>query len=439
MSMRRRYYWPRMALDCYETVESCERCTAERVNLQRNSEKMQLFTPEGPLEDVAMDLLGELPKTTRGNKYLLVIVDRFSKMVRTVPLSSTGAWNLAKAFTTHWVFIFGPPRTILTDKGTNFTSKFMLEFHRQMGIQPHITTAYHPQTNGQTERFNRTIMAALRKFCADHHKDWDLFTDALTFGYNTHVHTATNMAPFELVLSRPPTLQGIEDTRIPKGHTKTEARELWMKKVAVMVKQARSYLDKTQTRMKEHFDKRLRRRSKNIQQGDYVYVRREKGGKPQGERNKLSKKVDGPFRVKERRQNTTVIHRGKVLEEVNTSRLEKTRKPRGAPEVVLEPESRQGRKRGNRRYVVDRITDHYINPEGYMEFLFKWKFHEEKTWEPSSAPPVLPTFTVTVPARESISPIMWARPELDSQQGYFEGQRGYFEDNRDILRPTRIF
>lgn len=66
------------------------------------------------------------------------------------------------------------------------------------------TTTYHPQTNGQVENFNRTFLSALRKYIGDHPKDWDLFSDAVTFAYNTQIHRTTNMAPFELVLARAP-------------------------------------------------------------------------------------------------------------------------------------------------------------------------------------------------------------------------------------------
>lgn len=207
------------------------RCTEERVSLQANKRELQLFPADKPLDDVAMDLLGELPWTKREYTTFLVIVDRFSKLVRTVPLKRTDSWSLEKVFTTHWVFLFGPPQTILTDNGGNFTSRFMLATHRILGIKAKMTTAYHPQTNGQTERFNRTITAALRKFRADNPTDWDLLADALMFGYNSHVHTPTGMVPFDLVLSRTSPNMGAEHENAQVGRKAKEARFEWLNRL----------------------------------------------------------------------------------------------------------------------------------------------------------------------------------------------------------------
>ena len=89
--------------------------------------------------------------------------------------------------------------------------------------------------------------------------------------------------------------------------------------------------------MKEHFDKRLRKRRKEIKPGGYVLLRREKGGRPEGDRHKLAPRVDGPYRVKKRTDNTAVIERGKVNEEVKTSRLERVKKPKNGTQADQEP------------------------------------------------------------------------------------------------------
>ena len=143
---------------------------------------MQLFTAQEPLEFVAIDILGPLPKTAHGNRFLLVISDRFSKLTRTIPMRTTTALAVAKAFCTHWVFSYGPPRYLLSDNGTQFTAKFFLEVCRELGIAKVFTPAYHPQTNGQVERFNRTILNALRVYVANSQADWDEFTSAITYG-----------------------------------------------------------------------------------------------------------------------------------------------------------------------------------------------------------------------------------------------------------------
>ena len=132
-----------------------------------------MFPAAAPLEDVAMDLLGELVETPQGNKHLLVITDRFTKLVRIAPLRNTRPQNIAKAFLQYWVCVYGAPMTVLTDNRTQLTSKFLLEANLIFAIQELFTTAYHPETNGQTESYNRTILSALRKFVGEHQKSWD--------------------------------------------------------------------------------------------------------------------------------------------------------------------------------------------------------------------------------------------------------------------------
>jgi len=157
-SLMRAYYWPSMTVDTYNTVRNCSDCAKERVRARARNTQLKLFPAAAPLEDVAMDLLGELVTTPRGKKHILVITDRFSKLVRVVALSTIRAVDIADAFTRHWVFAYGPPKTILTDNGPQFTAKFLLEVHRILGVHAIFTSAYHPESNGQTERYNRTLV-----------------------------------------------------------------------------------------------------------------------------------------------------------------------------------------------------------------------------------------------------------------------------------------
>ncbi len=115
-----------------------------------------------------MDLLGELVETTQGKKHLLVITDRFTKLVKIVPLRKMRAQDIARAFHRHWVFVYGAPLTVHTVNGPQFTAKFLLGAHRVFSIQEPFTIAYHPEANGQTERYNHTILRALRKFVGEH-------------------------------------------------------------------------------------------------------------------------------------------------------------------------------------------------------------------------------------------------------------------------------
>jgi transposase InsO family protein len=139
-------------------------CAKNRFTERKRTSFLKLFPADGPLEFVDMDILGPLPKTEHGNRFLLVISDRFSKLIRTVPLRFITALIVAKAFCGAWLFSYGHPRYLMTDNGTQFNAMFFLAVFRELGIDKVFTTAYHPQTNGQVERFNRTIINSLRGY-----------------------------------------------------------------------------------------------------------------------------------------------------------------------------------------------------------------------------------------------------------------------------------
>jgi transposase InsO family protein len=110
---------------------------------------------------------------------MLVMTDRFSTLTRTVPLRRLrriSAFTVARTFCEKWVFVYGAPRHVFTDRGTTFAAKFFLAVCRELEIGKVFTTAYHPQKNGQVERFNRTIKNSLRDKVIQYQKNWDEFT-----------------------------------------------------------------------------------------------------------------------------------------------------------------------------------------------------------------------------------------------------------------------
>ena len=113
------------------------------------------------MEFVAMDFLDPLPKSHSVKRHVLVITDRFTKLSRAIPLRDTNAATTALAFLEHWVFVYGALTYLLTNRRANFTTKFFQAVCSSLGVRNLFTTAYHPQTNGQFERFNRTLIFRL--------------------------------------------------------------------------------------------------------------------------------------------------------------------------------------------------------------------------------------------------------------------------------------
>ena len=149
-----------------------------------------------------MHLLRPFLKTPRGKTHLLVITDRYSKFPRTVALSKSMLFSVEAAFTHHWLFTYGPPRSVLSDNGPPFSNKFLQAACRILVIRNFFTTAYNPKSDGKTERYNSTFASALCAYVEDNLTDWDLYAPAVTFAYNTQVHSTTVMRSFDLVLSR---------------------------------------------------------------------------------------------------------------------------------------------------------------------------------------------------------------------------------------------
>ena len=119
------------------------------------------------------------------------------------------------------MYKYGTPKETLTDNEPQFASKFLQETCQILGVANTFTSAYHPQTNGQCERYNRTLAAMFRCYVDENPQDWDTYAPALTYAYNMHVHRSTGARPFDLVLSRPPPdfTTGPQVTRIPPPGT----------------------------------------------------------------------------------------------------------------------------------------------------------------------------------------------------------------------------
>jgi len=173
-------YWPHMITDIRECCQRCDACSRESVKLRTHQSPLTLFPANSPLEYVAIDILGPLPRASSGHRFVFVMTDRFSKFSRAVLMRTITETNVAKVFLEHWIFAYGAPMNVITDNGSQFTAQIFEFFCLHMGVRHALTTTYHPQTNGQAERFNRTLLASLLDFVGEHPKSWAEFVGADT-------------------------------------------------------------------------------------------------------------------------------------------------------------------------------------------------------------------------------------------------------------------
>jgi len=296
-TLRRRYYWPSLAAGVFGWVAACATCAKNRLMEVRSSSAMRLFPATEPFESVAIDLLGPLPRTPERYEYLLVMCDRFSKLTRVVPLRDVTALDVLSAFIDVWIASYGIPDSTLSDNGPQFASIFYQGVLQMLGISTNYATPYHPQTNSQVERCNKTLVQQLRHYVSEHVVTWARYVSLLVTAYNSQVHSSTGEAPFSFVCPRKLSPVAIE--RLTQGtgdeappSTPRQARENFRKRLDEMIPLVQKSMDKAQARYKRHFDKRVKSRREALRVGDWVFI---KSHDNQG--GKLIFKTKGPYQI----------------------------------------------------------------------------------------------------------------------------------------------
>jgi hypothetical protein len=162
-----------------------------------------------------MDFIVRLPRTRDGYDSIWVIVDRLTKVAHFIPVKTTysGA-QLAELYMSRIVCLHGVPKKIVLDRGTQFTSRFWKRLHESMDTKLNISSAYYPQTDGQTERTNQVLEDMLRACALKHGRSWDKSLPYAEFSYNNSYHESLKMAPFEALYGRK--LSVFRDRGVPK-------------------------------------------------------------------------------------------------------------------------------------------------------------------------------------------------------------------------------
>ena len=199
---KERFFWPKMSVQISDFVRSCQTCAKNKTDNHLRKAPLRSIEVSEPFVFWAMDYMGPLPETSRGNKHLLVVMDHFSKWSEVFPTKDQKARTVAEVLVSKVFTRFGPPEIIHSDQGSNFESNLMKEICSLMGIHKSRTSAYHPQCDGLVERQNRTLQDILASYVSKYKDDWDLWVDLAVYSYNTSVHESTGFSPYELVFGR---------------------------------------------------------------------------------------------------------------------------------------------------------------------------------------------------------------------------------------------
>ena len=202
---RERFYWPRMFTQISVYVTKVCSCLKTKAPSTHTRAPLQNIVSTMPLELVSVDFL-HLERSQGGYEYILVIVDNFTRFAQAYPTRNKEAKTAANKLFNDFFLRFGFPAKILHDQGREFENKLFRELEKLAGITRLRTTPYHPQGNGQTERFNKTLLGMLRTLSNSDKLNWKDSLNKMTHAYNTTRNSATGYSPFFLMFGRKPKL-----------------------------------------------------------------------------------------------------------------------------------------------------------------------------------------------------------------------------------------
>ncbi|KAL7299237.1 hypothetical protein TKK_0007831 [Trichogramma kaykai] len=290
--MRPVYYWKSMKNDIVKFIQHCDTCQLKKLVRKKVRQPMVISdTPQESMEKVCVDIVGPLPRTKKGNNNILTIQCNLTKFCRAIALKDATAETVADAFLKNFICIFSCPQIIMSDQGTNFTSKMFVEMARAFKIKTITTSAYHPASNGSLERSHHSLAEYL-KTVAGKNREWDDLLEMAMFSYNTSVHEAHQFQPFQLVVGKLPTLPTAESIeKTGKIVTYTDYVRKICKTLAKIKTIAREKLIEAKLKSKFYYDKKAN--AEKFEPGDSVYLL--KGGK----QHKLNDQYTGPYLVLE--------------------------------------------------------------------------------------------------------------------------------------------
>jgi len=198
---RRRYYWPGLYTFVCDYVRACTVCQ-QAAKDAGGIAPLEPIVVGYPNEIVALDLVGPLPPSEHGNRYILVMIDYFTRWSEAIPLPNATAATVGTVFVNEWVSRYGAPEQLHSDQGTQFESKLFQQMCSLLSIYKTRTTPYHPQSDGRVERMNRTLTTTLRAYAHDHPNNWDGTIPLALLPYRSAEHRATGETPFRMLAGR---------------------------------------------------------------------------------------------------------------------------------------------------------------------------------------------------------------------------------------------
>jgi len=269
--VKSRFYWPGWTQDVEIYCQECTICSSRRNPAVKQRAPLVPIRTGAPLEKITMDILGPLPKSNRGNYYILVISDYFSKWTEAYAIRNHKAKTIARKLVEEFICRFGAPYTIHTDQGRDFESN-LKEISTLFDSKKQRTTAYHPKSDGQVERFNKTLIGMLSKHVDENQKNWDEQIPFVMLAYRSSINETTGFSPSMLMFGheiRLP-LDVVLGTCPQQEQEKTQYVSSLRRNLETAFQRVRTNITTSQRRQKDYYDRKVS--GKQIDVGNKVML-----------------------------------------------------------------------------------------------------------------------------------------------------------------------
>lgn len=315
--IKQKYKWKQMRKDIKLYLKKCHSCQANKTLRKTYKSPMEITsTSSQPFERLAIDVVGPLPITEDGNKFVLTFQDDLTKFSHAMPISNHEAKTVANCLVS-FISMFGIPKKILTDQGTDFMSNIIKDLNRLFHIKHSIATAYHPQTNGALERSHSTLKDYLKHYINQFQSDWDTYIPTAMFSYNTHVHSSTKFTPYELLFGHKPIIPSSINSNPEFKHTYESFYDQLKYRLNKSHEIAKTNLIASKHKSKELYDNKILNPTYNV--NDMVYLQNSQS--KVGQSKKLSPAYNGPYKIIEVQDPNVVIQIKNKQTKVHVNRL----------------------------------------------------------------------------------------------------------------------
>jgi len=377
----RSYYWPKLRQFVKKYVTSCDICQRNKSSRHKPYGLLQpLPVPVLPWSSISMDFIVQLPES-KGYTAVLVVVDRFTKMAHFIPTTDdVDAEGTVSLFLSRIVSAHGLPDDIVSDRGTTFVAQFTQSVMQALGVTQNLSTAFHPQTDGQTERTNATLEQYLRCFINYQQDNWSDLLPLAELCYNNTVHASTEETPFYALHGYHPRFS-LETPRIAASNPLAQER---LKVLQETQEDLKFHIKSAQETQERYYNQHVAAQP-TFTPGDRVWLIR-KNIRTTRPSDKLDAKKLGPFKILAAVNTRSFrlalpptmskvhpVFHVSLLERFQANTIEGRTVP-APPPIEID---------GELEWEVEEILDSRLFRKSHLQYRVQWKGYPDPSWEPA--------------------------------------------------------